>query len=50
MKVSDHLQTIKDHGFFEISSVDLMDDPDEIEIPVKNGYHLKENIIGADLK
>jgi len=50
MKISDYLQTIKDHGFFEISSVDLMDDPDEIEIPVKNGYHLKENIIGADLK
>ena len=50
MKLSDHLQTIKDHGFFEIANVDLMDDPDEIEIPVKNGYHLKENIIGADLK
>ena len=49
-KVSDHLQVIKDHGFFNIANVDLMDDPDEIEIPVKNGYHLKENIIGADLK
>ena len=49
-KVSDHLQVIKDHGFFNIANVDIMDDPDEIEIPVKNGFHLKENIIGADLK
>lgn len=49
-KVSDHLQTIKDHGFFNIANVDIMDDPDEISIPIKNPFHLKENIIGADLK
>ena len=49
-KTSDHLNVIKDHGFFDIANVDIMDDPDDIEIPVKDGYRLKENIIGADLK
>ena len=38
--------TIKKHGFSNIADVDLMDEYGEIEIPVKNPYHIKKNIIG----
>lgn len=50
MKLEDHLQTIKDHGFTEIAEVDIMDSEGDIAIPVKNGKHLKENYVGSHLQ
>lgn len=44
-----HWDTIKKHGFTKIAKVDLMDEFGEITIPVKNGYHLKENIVGKSI-
>lgn len=43
-----HLQTAKDHGFTEITNVDIMDADGEIEIPIKRGRHLKVDIIGKN--
>lgn len=49
MKLEDHLQTVKDHGFTAIANVDIMDSEGDMAIPVRNGLHLKENYIGAHL-
>lgn len=46
----DHWETIKDHGFMEIAKVDIMDEEGDMPIPVKNGFHLKENYVGNHLK
>lgn len=45
-----HWQTIKDHGFFDIAPCDIMDEDGDMPIPVQNGFHLKENYVGAHLK
>lgn len=50
MKLEDHLQTVKDHGFTAIADVEIMDSEGDMAIPVKNGFHLKENYVGAHLK
>ena len=46
-----HLKTIERHGWNSIFNVDLMDatGPD-ISIPVKNGFHLKEDFLGKNIK
>ena len=46
----DHWETIKDHGFMEIAKVDIMDEEEDMSIPVQNGFHLKENYVGNHLK
>ena len=50
MKLEDHLQTVKDHGFTAIADVDIMDSEKDMAIPVANGFHLKENYVGEHLK
>ena len=45
-----HWQTIKDHGFFDIAPCDIMDENCDMPLPVENGFHLKENFVGAHLK
>lgn len=45
-----HWQTFKDHGFTDIAPCDLMDEKDEIYLPVRNGFRLKENIVGKNLE
>ena len=50
MKLEDHLQTVKDHGFTAIANVDIMDAENDMAIPVKDGFHLKENYVGEHLK
>ena len=46
-----HLQTIKKHGWNTIFDVDLMDaDGPDVEVPVKNGYHLKVDYLGKNIK
>lgn len=44
----DHLQTIHDHVFDAIATVDLMDKDGEIEIPA-NGKHLDVDIVGKTI-
>ena len=46
----DHLKVAKDHGFFNIADVDIMDGDGEFKIPVKNGKHLEYDIIGENFK
>ena len=46
-----HWQTIKDHGFLDIASCDIMDEEGEITIPVSNGTHLQgKNIVGSHVQ
>ncbi len=49
-KAQDHWKAIKDHGFMDIATVDIMDEEGDMPIPVKNGFHLKEDYVGAHLK
>ena len=46
----DHWQAIEDHGFKAIAPCDIMDEFDDMLIPVRNGFHLKENIVGKHLE
>ena len=48
-ETQDHLQTLRDHGFTEIASVDVMDSEGDLALPVENGKHLQENYVGANL-
>ena len=46
-----HLKTIKKHGWNTIFDVDLMDaEGPDVEVPVKNGYHLKVDYLGKNIK
>ncbi len=44
----DHIETAKNHGFTSIAEVDIMDAEGDIKIPVKNGKHLKYDLIGKN--
>ncbi len=44
-----HLQVAADHGFTAIADVDIMDADGEMRIPVANGTHLTEDIVGDHL-
>ena len=46
----EHLEVAKEHGFTSIADVDIMDANGEFKIPVKNGKHLKYDIIGENFK
>lgn len=46
----DHWQAIKDHGFYDIAPCDIMDEFNEFEIPINNGFHLDKDIVGEHLK
>ena len=43
----DHLEVAKEHGFTSFADIDIMDAEGEIKIPVKNGKHLKYDLIGS---
>ena len=46
-----HLQTIKKHGWNTIFDVDLMDaEGPDIQVPIQNGYHLKVDYLGKNIK
>ena len=46
-----HLKTIKKHGWDSIFDVDLMDsEGPDIVLPIRNGYHLKEDYLGKNIK
>lgn len=44
-----HLRAARDHGFFDIAKVDVMDAEGEIRLPVKNTTHIKYDIVGSHL-
>ena len=45
----EHLKAAKEHGFFDIADVDIMDSEGEIHIPVKDSTHIKYDIVGSHL-
>lgn len=45
----DHIKVVEEHGFTAFADVDIMDAEGEMKIPVKNGKHLKYNIVGTHL-
>ena len=46
----DHIKVAHEHGFTSFADVDIMDGEGEFKIPVKNGKHLKYDIIGENFK
>ncbi len=44
-----HWEAIKNHGFFDIAPCDIMDEFEEIEIPIPNGFHLDKDIVGGSI-
>lgn len=46
----EHLQAARDHGFFDIANVDIMDAEGEIKIPVRDTTPIKYNIVGAHIR
>ncbi len=47
---SDHIKVAEKHGFTSFADVDIMDAESEFKIPVKQGKHLKYDIIGENFK
>ena len=46
--VKDHLKVAEEHGFTQFAEVDIMDAEGDFEIPVKNGKHLKYDLVGKN--
>ncbi len=44
-----HWQTIHEHGFDSLFAVDIMDEYDQIRIPVQDRKHIKYDIVGGHL-
>jgi len=42
-----HKQVLEDHGFTAIAPVDIMDEEGSISLPVENGQHLQEDLVGS---
>ena len=47
--IKKHWQTIHEHGFDSIFAVDIMDEFDQIRIPIQDKKHLKYDIVGGHL-
>jgi hypothetical protein len=45
----DHWETMKLHGWTEVTDVDIMDEEGEIELPIPNGRQIKKNYVGSHL-
>lgn len=43
-----HKQVAKDHGFTSFAAVDIMDENGSISLPVKNGKHLTQVLLGKN--
>ncbi len=42
-----HLQAAEDHGFTEYAAVDILDAEGAIALPIVNGKHLSEDLVGS---
>ena len=47
---ADHMKVAEDHGFTSFADVDIMDADGEMKLPVKNGKHLKYDLVGDHMK
>lgn len=45
----EHLKAARDHGFFDIAKVDIMDAEGEIKIPVRDTTHIKYDLVGSHI-
>ncbi len=45
-----HWETMKNHGWTQIGTVDIMDEDGEFEIPVRGGNQIRTNYVGSHLK
>ena len=46
MDPKEHWQAIREHGFQDMAPCDLLDEFGELTLSVRDGFHLKENIVG----
>ena len=46
---ANHWQVIRRHGFLDLFPVDIMDEYDEMRIPVKDQSHIKYDIVGGHM-
>ena len=46
----DHIKVAEEHDFTKFADVDIMDADGEFKIPVKNGKHLKYDIVGKNFE
>jgi len=49
-KSEDHWKVMQEHGFTDIAKVDILDEEEDIELPVKNGRFLKSNYVGSHIE
>lgn len=46
----EHWNTMKLHGWTEIAEVDILDEKDEMELPIPGGKRIQKNFVGANMK
>lgn len=46
-KSADHWRVVKEHGFFDVASVDIQDEDGDLALPVSRGLRLGENYVGS---
>ena len=46
----EHLKAAREHGFFAIADVDIMDTDGEIKLEVQDTTHLKYNLVGKNIE
>lgn len=46
----DHWKSIEEHGFLAIAPCDILDEKEDMEIPVKDGINLSKNIVGKNIE
>ena len=45
-----HQKLMEDHGWSKLYKVDILDEKEEMSLPIKNGKHLKENFVGKNIE
>lgn len=45
-----HKQTMEEHGWSKLYTVDIMDSEEDMELPIQHGKHLTKNYVGSHLK
>lgn len=46
----EHWKTIEEHGFKAIAPCDILDEFEDMELPVSEGFHLDKNYVGKNLQ
>lgn len=45
-----HQKLMNDHGWSKLYNVDILDEKEEISLPISNGKHIKENFVGKNIE